>query len=60
MASSNIIDRQTLTGNKYVELELISEEIIIRIKVLLQYQPISLRLSAGLSTNLIPLFKVLS
>ena len=30
-----MIDRQTLAGSRRVELELISEEVIIRIKVLL-------------------------
>ena len=35
VASSNVIDRQTLAGSRCVELELISEEVIIRVKVLL-------------------------
>ena len=34
VASSNVIDRQTLAGSRYVELELISKEVIIKIKVL--------------------------
>ena len=33
--SSNIIDRQMLAGSRRVELKLISEEIIIRVKVFL-------------------------
>ena len=53
-----MIDKQMLANNKYVELELISEEVIIRLKVLLLCQPISRRLLAGLGINFIPFFKV--
>ena len=35
VASSNMIDRQTLAGSRRIELELISKEIIIRVKVFL-------------------------
>ena len=35
VASSNVIDRQTLAGSRRVQLELISEEVIARVKVLL-------------------------
>ena len=35
MAGSNVVDRQTLAGSKCVELELISKEVIIRVKIFL-------------------------
>ena len=32
VASNNVIDRQTLAGSRRGQLELISEEVIIRVK----------------------------